>query len=181
MNQDPRIRNIKVIPPHGLEIRWKDKSSDRVDMTGVLWQHPVFAPLRDAARFARVEIINWGHGIEWPEDGLDYAAQNLQRLARLQTEMTEGDFSAWQARLKLSNQEAADVLGVTLSTIKNYRNGRSLPRPTQLGCKVIEDDRILLDAFYRPRKTGRPRASEIDLSTVKDPADAHKLGRTAKR
>ena len=90
MNQDPRIRNIKVIPPHGLEIRWKDKSSDRVDMTGVLWQHPVFAPLRDAARFARVEIINWGHGIEWPEDGLDYAAQNLQRLARLQTEMTEG-------------------------------------------------------------------------------------------
>ena len=63
-----------------LRIVWRDGGIDRVDMTGVIRGLNVFAPLLDAAVFARVEAIDHGSGIEW-SNGLDYSADSLAHLA----------------------------------------------------------------------------------------------------
>lgn len=63
------------------------------------------------------------------------------------------------ATLGLSNQEAADALGLTLGTIKNYRNGHTIPPAVAVACRAMMSDPHVMAAHYRPRKPGRPRAA----------------------
>ena len=70
------------------------------------------------------------------------------------------DFAAWQRSLALSNREAADVLGVALGTIKNYRREKGmLPAVVRIACTALAFDRTAFFAHYRPRHAGRPRGA----------------------
>ncbi|NOT39165.1 MAG: hypothetical protein HOP13_01595 [Alphaproteobacteria bacterium] len=60
--------------------------------------------------------------------------------------MTPRLFRAWQV-----------ALGLTLGTIKNYRN--SHPIPPAVACRAMLNDRHIIAAHYRPRKAGRPGAA----------------------
>ncbi len=155
----PRIQRVSAAPklPNTLVIIWAGiaKVVNRVDMTGVIASVEAFEPLRDPNLFRQVHVIDHGIAVGWP-NGLDYAAANLRVLADEQLTMDGAGFVLWQRRLKLSNQEAADALGVSLKTVKNYRKTNEVPTAVTLACRAMLRDPIVMQAHYRPRTTGRP-------------------------
>ena len=62
----------------------------------------------------------------------------------------------WQSEVDLSNREAADLLGVSLSTWNNYRAGMTVPTPVQMIIRAVKRDPIIMQAYFRPRRAGRP-------------------------
>ncbi len=153
----PRIRKVRAArnAPNTLIIDWTEGAIGRADMTGVIARLAAFEPLRDPALFRRVELIDYGLGVGWP-NGLDYAAGNLRVLSDEQQPMDGPGFACWQTRLKLSNQEAADALGVSLKTVKNYRKASEVPTAVTLACRAMLRDPLVMQAHYRPRTAGRP-------------------------
>lgn len=156
MSDLPMIASVEALPGQRLHIRWRDGHGDAVDMTGVIADFRPFAPLADHATFAKVTVAGHGSGIAW-ECGLDYSADSLARLAEDQRDWSGEDVVRWQKRMRLSNQEAADMLGIGLTTFKGYRSLRHLPAQVKIACRAMELDRALFQARFRPRRTGRPR------------------------
>jgi len=149
----------KVAPGPGdamLRVWWKAGGMDMVDLTGILARVKGLAPLRDPDLFRRVKVITRGNGVGWPGD-LDLSATTLERLAEEQRPFGADDFAAWQTALSLSNQEAADVLGCTLGTVKNYRGGATIPTAVKIACRALARDPTAFRAHFRPRTPGRPR------------------------
>jgi DNA-binding transcriptional regulator YiaG len=53
--------------------------------------------------------------------------------------MTPADFRAWRARLDLTQQQAADLLGIHRNTVALYEEGRRRDRDAQVKIpKVVE-------------------------------------------
>lgn len=154
----PRLKGVKALPSARLKIAWRKGGSTVCDLTGLIARSHVLAPLKDAANFAKAKVIDWGAGVGWP-NGLDLSAQTLQRIAAEQAAFDAASFRAWQVALGLSNQEAADALGLTLGTIKNYRGGHAIPPAVAVACRAMLNDPHIIAAHYRPRKPGRPRAA----------------------
>ena len=144
--------------PTEIVVDWDDDTRTSVDMAGVIARLKALAPLADAELFRKARVIDDGAAIGWP-GGLDYSADSLRLIAEEQRAMTTEEFRAWQANLKLSNQEAADVLGFSDRTIKTYRAGGPIPKMVGTFCRLTLRDRAVFRAHFRPRKTGRPRKS----------------------
>lgn len=74
----PRILTVKAAKntPFTLEIQWDNNHHDFVDMSSVIHSKS-FIALKNPELFRKVEVINWGHGIAWPEAKLDYNAEML--------------------------------------------------------------------------------------------------------
>lgn len=159
----PRISKVRAAEsPRTLIVDWAGGADQsRVDMTGVIATVKAFAVLEDSKFFRDVEVIDHGVAIGWP-DGLDYSAFNLRVLAEEQQPMDGPGFVRWQEAVKLSNQETADVLGVSLKTIKNYRRSQGVPTAVSLACRALLRQPLVLQAHYRPRKPGRPRKTVVE-------------------
>lgn len=157
----PWIKSVKPLPePYRLRVAFKDGRRADVDLTGVVHRVKAFAPLRDPETFRRVRVVDHGGGIGWDGD-LDYGADALAALADAQAPFGAKQFRTWQDKAGLSNREAADVLGVSLATIKNYREeGASIPATVALACRALEHNPALLSARFRPRRAGRPRKAK---------------------
>lgn len=156
MSDLPRISEITAEPPCTLIIAWQGGGTDRIDMTAVISRFPGFAPLCDETRFAAILAVDFGTGVQWP-GGVDMSAAALWRIAQEQRAMTGADFVRWQKAHALSNQEAADLLGVALSTVKGYRRRRRpLPKVVQIACRAMDADPTAFYAHFSPRKPGRP-------------------------
>lgn len=157
----PRIAIVARTGPTILGVTWRDGPSDRVDLAGwIATGGDVLAPLRDAAVFATARLGDFGASVEWgPEDGdLAIDAHHLRQIADEQRRFGREEAAAWQAESGLSNQEAADFLGVSLSTWNAYKAGtNTVPASVSMSCRAALRDPILLQAHYRPRKPGRPR------------------------
>ena len=160
----PRVKAVKASgEPYTLMVTWADGRRTLIDMTGVVARSKHFQALREPKAFASVRPITHGWGIGWAS-GPDYSARSLDRLAREQQPMTGRDFAAWQRVLGLSNREAADVLGLALGTVKNYRRHKgTLPAVVRIACTALADDRTAFFAHYRPRRAGRPRRQPAEV------------------
>ena len=153
----PRLRTAKPLPGGKMKLTWRDGGTTVCDLTGLTARSKRLAALADATMFAKAKIIDWGAGIGWPS-GLDLSAQTLRRIGDEQTNFDDASIRAWQVALDLSNQEAADALGITLGTIKNYRKGHAIPPAVAVACRAMLNDPHVIAAHYRPRKPGRPAA-----------------------
>lgn len=160
-NPLPRIASVTRTGPASLGVMWRDGPSDRVDLTGwIATGGEILAPLKDPAVFATARPGDHGASIEWGgEDGdLAIDAHHLRLIADEQRRFGREEAAAWQAAAKLSNQEAADFLGVSLSTWNAYKAGTNpVPASISMSCRAALRDPILLQAHHRPRKPGRPR------------------------
>ncbi len=156
----PRVKKLKTLPSRRLAVTWKSGGTATIDLTGTIADFEPFRPLEDPGLFAAAEIVAFGRGIAWP-NGLDFSADGLFELALEQgREFTGADFKAWQESLGFSNSETADLLGVDLSTIKNYRAKTTpLPRVVRFACDGLSANRQTVRAHFHPRKAGRPRKS----------------------
>lgn len=160
-NPLPRIASVSRTGPVILGVTWRDRKSDRVDLTGWIARGgDVLAPLKDPAVFATARVGDHGASVEWgPEDGdLAIDAYHLRQIADEQRRFGREEAAAWQVAAKLSNQEAADFLGISLSTWNAYKAGANVvPASISMTCRAALRDPILLNAHHRPRKPGRPR------------------------
>lgn len=157
----PRIAAVAPGPaPSTLRVTWRGGRTDAVDLAGMIARVPGLAPLGDPGVFARARPVARGIGIGWP-GGIDMSAVTLEFLADEQRAFAARDFAAWQKRHGLSNRNAADLLGVALGTIKNYRSGARIPAAVKIACRALGRDPLALRAHFRPRATGRPRLAAV--------------------
>jgi DNA-binding transcriptional regulator YiaG len=159
MNSIPRLASVLAKPGKRLGVAWKDGFKAEIDLSGLVARLAALAPLADPALFTAVELVDWNTAVGWAgNDDLTLSSETLRRVAEEQAAFNAADFAAWQEALDLSNQEAADVLGVSLNTIKNYRAGSVIPATTALACRALAHDNVAFMARYRPRRAGRPQA-----------------------
>jgi type IV secretory pathway TrbD component len=60
--------------------------------------------------------------------------------------------------MQLSNQEAAALLGIAVSTWSAYKAQGNIPSAVAMLCRAARRDPILMHAHFRPRRAaGRPR------------------------
>ena len=68
--------------------------------------------------------------------------------------MSGDDFAAWMRRHELSENAAADVLGIARRTVQGYKAASAVA----VAAPSTPDPALLL-ALYRPRRAGRPAAA----------------------
>jgi len=138
----------KTDAPFGLSLTWADGRAQTVDLSGLITfsrHFKVFAKSPDA--FTKVSVINWGHGIEW-ENGLDYSAENLARIADEQPEETGPKLIAtFKKRFDLTNEQVGRALGYKKSQIKNFRSGVTRVNPAvRVAIRTMLNDPTVLYA-----------------------------------
>lgn len=150
------IKRLKQVMPgeadFTLVLIWKDETQQVVDLSGLVAASPHFRRfLKEKNTFRDVSIINWGHGIAWP-NGLDYSADNLARIADEQQERDDREaFLAWQQAHSLTNEEAGSILGYKKSQIKNFRSGDAkIPASVRIAMRAFDSDPTMFFAHYRP-------------------------------
>jgi len=145
-----------------VRVKWKDRSSDRVDLSGwIATGGEVLAALRDGEVFKNPRVSEYGASIAWgDDDDLRIDALHLEQIAAEQRPFGARAAAAWQKALGLSNNEAADLLGISVSTWSSYKAGAAIPAAIAMLCRAAQRDPILMQAHYRPRKAGRPRKSD---------------------
>ena len=111
-----------------------------VDVTDYL-NAPGHERLRNPRFFARVEVEEWGHGVEWPKADIGIPAEALYRLSKEQAgeAFPTEKFNAWMKRHRLSLAAAAQALFLTRRTIIYYSTGaKPIPLYIGLACKGWE-------------------------------------------
>lgn len=138
MNEPPLIRRVTTEAPATLAIIWSTGETLAADVSRLLKRFKLYAPLRNAALFAKAKADPWGHAVNWPGD-IDMGADQLYELAREQAgEWGPERFAAWMADHGLSLNTAADALGLSRRMIAHYRTGsRPIPRVVALACEGL--------------------------------------------
>ena len=77
----PAVTAVEVVGEHELRLTFDDGTVGDVSFSDRQWTG-VFEPLRDPARFAKVQIDPLFATIVWPEDGLDMAPEPLYENAK---------------------------------------------------------------------------------------------------
>jgi hypothetical protein len=160
-SETPRIEKISVIAPNTLRVKWRGKASpDDVNLTGwIATGGDILAALKRQDTFGNAEVGNHGAAVLWDDGDLAIDASHLLMLATEQKKFGEHDARTWQKQIGLSNNEVADLLDISLSTWNAYKAGGSpIPQSIAIICRAILRDPVIVQAHYRPRKTGRPAA-----------------------
>jgi hypothetical protein len=152
-----RLRRIEHVRGFALRATFDDGRVAEIDLSGVIDRRRVFRPFaEDPDAFARVKVIDRGAGIEW-DNGLDFSAGALVRMADAQERMSGADFAAWIEKHGLSVNETADIFGLGRHAIMNYRRANAVPLPIQLACAAMDAEPLIFLARLTPRRAGRPR------------------------
>lgn len=162
MNQTtPHVSAVGAVGAGIIKVKWKDRSSDRIDLSGwIATGGDILLALRDADIFKNPRVSEYGASVAWGEDDdLRIDAVHLEQIAAEQRPFGAREATGWQKVMALSNHEAADLLGISVSTWNAYKAGASIPNVIGMLCRAARRDPILMQAHYRPRRAGRPRKS----------------------
>jgi hypothetical protein len=157
----PRIGSVAVPGlPMILRIRWRGVwKAEVVDLTGwIATGGEVLAPLLDPVVFAQARVENYGAAVAWDDGDLAIDAVHLKQIADEQKPFGPDDARRWQEQTELSNNEAADLIGVSLSAWNAYKAGSRIPKTVGMICRAILRDPVMMQAHLRPRVAGRPRS-----------------------
>jgi len=138
MIHDPQhtIKALAVRLPHGLTLTFADGATLAVDLAGVINLSPALAGLADAGVFAQARLDALGGYVVWVDDDLEMAADNLRHLA---TEQAGGigpeRILNWMARHSLTQDRAAQAIGVSRRMLNYYLSGaKPIPKTVWLAC-----------------------------------------------
>jgi hypothetical protein len=129
-----KITNVAVIGDKRLEIAWDDGVSAPVDLSDIIAAHKGLAPLKKKGAFAGVSVSADGWSLEWPS-GIDFGAQQVRRWADEQSgdAMRVEDFRAWMDEHALTQEAAAQALGLSRRMIAYYLSGEKvIPKTVML-------------------------------------------------
>ena len=151
---------VEVTGPYRLRARFDDGRVAEADLEGLVHRSGHFARLRDPAVLGQVELAHEGAALRFAGDeSLELGAELLLALAERQRPMSGADFSAWIRRHELSENTAADVLGLARRTVQGYKAASVVPALVAVACRAFDADRDLLPALYRPRRAGRRKVA----------------------
>ena len=156
-----RIAGVEIRLPSSVVVEMRDGTRHCVDLTGwIATGGEVLAPLQAAQIFGRVVVSDHGTAIAWDDADLAIDVHHLVLLAREQEAFDGAAIAAWQAAMTLSNHEAADFLGIAVSTWHGYKTGSTIPAAVAMACRAARRDPLIMQAHFRPRRpAGRPRAT----------------------
>jgi hypothetical protein len=160
-NETPRIEKVSVAGPATLRVKWKGKGRPvNVNLTGwIATGDETLAPLNKKDNFGKAAVGNYGTAVLWDDGDLAIDATHLMLLANEQKTFNKDDARSWQLATGLSNNEVADLLGISLSTWNAYKAGTSaIPLTVAMTCRAMLRDPLIMQAHLRPRKAGRPAA-----------------------
>jgi hypothetical protein len=129
-----KIKSVAVLGDRRLEIAWDDGYEAPVDLGDVIEAHKALAPLKKKSEFARVSLSRDGWSLEWPS-GVDFGAEQLRRWADEQAGeiMRVSDFRAWMDEHGLTQEAAAQALGLSRRMIGYYLSGeKPIPKTVML-------------------------------------------------
>jgi hypothetical protein len=125
----PRAVAVEVTGPFRLRARYDDGRVAEADLEGLAHRSEHFARLRDPAVTARVEIVHEGAALRFAGDeALEIGAELLLALQERQQAMSGAAFAAWLRRHRLSENAAAEVLGLARRTVQGYKAAATVPR-----------------------------------------------------
>ncbi|NTE56355.1 hypothetical protein G6M78_14855 [Agrobacterium tumefaciens] len=154
----PRVKAVVPNLPSFLVIDWIDGSQSTADLTGwIATGGELLNALRSAAIWTTATVTDYGASVEWEGEDLAIDAYHLYQIAEDQRDFDVEDLRKWQEEIGLSNNEAADFLGVTLRTWNNYRAGAPVSHAVKMLLRATQRDPLLMHAHFRPRRTGRPK------------------------
>ena len=129
-----KIESVAVAGDKRLEIGWDDGRVARVDFSEVIAAHKALAPLRKRGEFAAVSMSKDGWSLEWP-CGIDFGAEQVRRWADEQAGEIMGvaDFRAWMDEHGLTQEAAAQALGLSSRMVAYYLSGEKvIPKTVML-------------------------------------------------
>jgi len=137
--ETPRAVSVEPVSPFQLRIAFNNGETLLVDISETVARIPLFADLRDPARFAQARVGEFGLTIEWGED-IDLGADNLFARAKEQAgEASHEMFFNWMHRNGLSIAQAAEALGMSPRMVAYYRSGaKPIPKHIWLACQGWE-------------------------------------------
>jgi hypothetical protein len=161
MDKTPRIQAVTVDGATTLKIKWRRGLTDSVDLAGwIAGGGDILVALQEPALFRKPRVADYGAAVAWDDDDLRIDAVHLQQLALEQRPFGAKEAVEWQRAIGISNREAADLLGVSVSTWSAYKAGATIPNAVAMLCRAARRDPILMNAHFRPRRrAGRPRKS----------------------
>jgi len=153
----PRIKTVTAAQNTTLHIEWQDGGHSSVQLIGwIATSGNMLTPLTKADIWATAKVADYGATVEWADGDLAIDAYHLSQIADDQRDFGTDDLRLWQETTGLSNNEAADFLGVSLRTWKNYRAGAPINNAVKMLLRASVRDPLLMHAHYRPRQAGRP-------------------------
>lgn len=153
------IADVVASGPSTLAVTWTDGTASTVDLAGWIARGGRrFAALANALVFAGVKVGLYGGNATWDDDEGDLSidAEHLRMLADHQAPFDAATLASWQDAVGVSNAEAADLVGVSLSTWSSYKAGAAIPATVARLCRAMRDDPAALAAHLRPRTAGNP-------------------------
>ncbi|WP_064020812.1 DUF2442 domain-containing protein [Methylomonas sp. DH-1] len=111
-------------------LRYADGQRFEVDLNAWITETEALSPLKDRDLFAQAKIGFAGRTVDWIEDELDLAADNLRNLAVEQA----GDIGRertrhWRHDTGLTPPQSAKALGISRRMLIYYRDGeKPIPR-----------------------------------------------------
>jgi hypothetical protein len=158
MDKTPRVERVAVRGPTTLRIKWRRGANDDVDLAGwIATGGSILARLGDSSLFGQAKIADYGAAVAWDEQDLRIDAVHLEQLALEQRPFGRREAAEWQQAMQLSNQEAAALLGIALSTWSAYKAQGNIPAAVAMLCRAARRDPIVMQAHLRRRAAGRPR------------------------
>jgi len=129
-----KIESVAVLGDKRLEIAWDDGHVAPVDLADVITALKALAPLKKKSEFAQVSVSADGWSLEWPS-GIDFGAPQLRRWADEQAGeiMRVEDFRAWMDEHGLTQEAAAQALGLSRRMVAYYLSGEKvIPKTVML-------------------------------------------------
>lgn len=135
----PLLRSIRVLSLYRVGVVWKDGRKTEVDLAPQILRYALYRPLRgNLEAFKRVDIVEDGVAVAWPDRDVDMSADAIAALGRSQT-MTAEEFRERLKRLGLSFDAAAAAFDISRRQIAYYSAGaKPVPRHVVLALRGFE-------------------------------------------
>lgn len=127
---------VEPLPLFHLRLGYADGKVFEVDLRDCIASTRFLAPLNDAALFSKAKLGFLGRSVDWIEDELDLASDNLRHLAVEQLGgIGHERIWNWLHDTGLTLEQAAEALGISRRMLIYYRDGeRPIPRAIWLAC-----------------------------------------------
>lgn len=123
----PRIARVEPLDERNIRVTWRSGEVVTLDLAPALQSRRIFIPLRDDdALFRRVAVNEYGDGIEWPAQDLEFSAAWLESLPSI--EFSNADFRAAMDTLGHSLEGMAAALQISRRLVADYRKDKPIPR-----------------------------------------------------
>lgn len=159
MQDVARITAVAATGASTLAVTWTDGTASAVDLAGWIARGGRrFAALGNALVFADVKRGLYDASVTWDDEEGDLSidAEHLRMLAEHQAPFDAAAAVRWQEDARVSNVEAADLLGIAPSTWAAYKAGTAIPATVARLCRAMQGEPSMLSAHLRPRMAGNP-------------------------